>query len=95
MGDTELAKKGRCYERSQCFLRSADGAVRDPAASVDAQAETTGRPVGIAKDVPILRIDHVSIKGKMHGVWQASCGGLFDSKEMNRRLAHGSPKSLG
>jgi len=32
-------------------------------------------------------IDHVSIKGKLHGVWQALYGGgVFDFKEINRRF---------
>ncbi len=36
---------------------------------------------------PILRIDHVSIKGKLLGVWQAFYGGrVHDFKEMTRRL---------
>jgi len=60
-GDEGLAKKGRRYERSQYFLRSADGVVHDPDASVDAQAETTGCPAGIAKDMPVVRIDHATI----------------------------------
>jgi hypothetical protein len=34
-----------------------------------------------------LRIDHVSIEGKLLGVWQALySGGVLDFKEMNRRL---------
>jgi hypothetical protein len=62
---------------------------------VDAQAETTGHPVGIATDVPILRIDHASIKGKLHGVWQALYGGgVLDFKEMNRRFCLSLPELL-
>jgi len=62
---------------------------------VDAQAEAAGRPGGIAKDVPILRIDHVSIKGTLHGVWQALYGGsVFDFQEMNRRFSR-LPEILG
>ena len=41
------------------------------AALPDAQAETADHRVSITKDVPILRIDHFSIKGKLLGVWQA------------------------
>jgi hypothetical protein len=59
------------YERNQHFLRSAYRAVHDPAAPRDAQGESTGRRVWITKDVPELRTDHVSIKGKLLGVWQA------------------------
>jgi hypothetical protein len=68
--DTELAKKGRLYERNQYFLRSADRAVHDPAASLDAQTETTDHRVSIAKDVPVLRIDHISTKSPLLGVWR-------------------------
>jgi len=36
-----------------------------------------------------MRIDHVSIKGTLHGVWQAPYGGgVFDFREMNRRFAY-------
>jgi hypothetical protein len=41
--------------------------------------------------VPVLRIDHVSIKGKLLGVWQAFySGGVLDFKEMTRRLIRSS-----
>ena len=80
-----LAKEGRFYERNQYFLRSAYRPFLDPAAPPDAQAETTGRRIRITKDVPILRIDHVSIKGKLFGVWQAFySGGVLDFNEINR-----------
>ena len=80
-----LAKKGRFYERNQYFLRSAYRPLHDPAAPLDSQAETTGRRVSITKDVPILRIDHLSIKGKLLGVWQALySGGVLDFKEISR-----------
>jgi hypothetical protein len=88
-----LAKKGRFYERNQYFLRSGHRPLHDPAAPLDAQAETTGRRVSITKDVPILWIDHVSIKGKLLGVWQALySGGVLDFKEINRRLVQASEK---
>jgi len=75
------------YERNQHFLRSADRAVHNPAARLGAQGETTGHGVWITKDVPIMRIDHVSIKGKLLGVWQAFYGGrVLDFKEMTRPL---------
>ena len=84
LGNAELARKGRGYERSQYLRWSADGAVHDSAASLDVRAETTGSPVGIAKDVPVVRIDYISIEGKLHGVWQAFCSsGVFDFKKMN------------
>jgi hypothetical protein len=90
-GRSGLAKKGRFYERNQYFLRSAYRPLHDLAAPQDAQAETTGRWVSITKDVPILRIDHGSIKGKLLGVWQAIYGGcVLDFKETNRRLAQAS-----
>jgi hypothetical protein len=66
-----LAKKGRSYEHNQCFLRTACRALHNLAAPLDAQAETTDYRVSITKDVPILRIDYISIEGKLLGVWQA------------------------
>jgi hypothetical protein len=40
-------------------------------------------------------IDHASIKGKLHGVWPALCGGgVFDFKEMNRRFCSRFPELL-
>jgi hypothetical protein len=88
-----LAKIRSLYERDRHFPRSADRAVHDPAAPLDAQGEPSGHGVWITKDVPILRIDHVSSKGKLLGVWQALYGGCVrDFKEMNRRFAHVSPE---
>jgi hypothetical protein len=41
----------------------------------------------IAKDVSTLRLDHVSIEGKLLGMREAlHSGGVLDFKEMNRRL---------
>jgi hypothetical protein len=68
--DAELARKGRFYARNQNFLRSADRALHDPAASLDAQTETTDHRVSITKDVPILRIDHISTKSPLPRVWR-------------------------
>jgi hypothetical protein len=35
--------------------------------------------------MPLLRIDHISTKGLLLGVWQTLYGGrVFDFKEMNR-----------
>jgi hypothetical protein len=73
-------------EHSQHFPRSAYRAVHDPAAALEARDKVRGRPVW-TKDVPELRTDHVSIKGKLLGVWQSLYGGrVLDFKEMNRRL---------
>lgn len=66
--DAELAKKGRFYERNQHFHRSAYRAVHDPTAPRDAQGESRGRGVGITKDVPELRADHISTEGSLLGV---------------------------
>jgi hypothetical protein len=49
---------------SVCLLR-----VSDPAVLQDPQAETTGRRVRIAEDVLVLRVDYVSIKSTLPGVW--------------------------
>jgi hypothetical protein len=68
-------QEGSLYERNQHVLWSADRAVHNPAAPLDAQGETADHGVWITKDVPIMRIDHVSIKGKLLGVWQAFYGG--------------------
>jgi hypothetical protein len=38
--------------------------------------------------VPVLRIDHVPIKGALLGVWQAAFGRVLDFKEMNRFSLH-------
>ena len=80
---------GSLYERNQHFPWSADRAVHNPAARLDAQGETTGHGVWITTDVPELRTDHVSTKGKLRGVWQAlHSGRVLDFKEMNRRFDH-------
>ena len=68
--DAELVKRGRSYERNQYLLRSSYRAIHDPAAPLDAQAETTDHRVSITKDVPVLRIDHNSTKSPLLGVWR-------------------------
>jgi hypothetical protein len=81
------------YECNQHFPRSADRAVHDPAVPLDAQAETAGGRGSITADVPILWIDHLPIKGKLLGVWQAlHSGRVLDFKEMNRRSVHVFPE---
>lgn len=43
-----------------------------------------------------MRIDHITTKGDLHGVWKALYGGsVFDFEEMNRSLLTFSPKFLG
>ena len=69
--DAELAEKGRFHERNQYFTRSADRALHDRAASQDAEAETTTSRGSITKDLPILRIDHISTKSPLLGVWRS------------------------
>jgi hypothetical protein len=81
-----LAKKGRFCECHQYFLRTACPALHGPSAALDARAETTGRGVWITEDVSVLRIDHVSTKGKLLGVWQALyLSGVLGFKEVIRR----------
>jgi len=57
----------------------------------DAQG-ATDRGVRITKDVPVLRIDHASIKGVLLGMWQISYSGECDPhpREIERKL---SPQS--
>jgi hypothetical protein len=66
----ELARKGRFDERNQYFLRLAFRVIDGPAAPLDAQGETAEHRVPIAKDVPVLRIDHISAQSSMPGVWR-------------------------
>jgi len=54
------------------FFRSACCAIRDLLLYKILQAETTDRRVRITKDVPVLRIDHISIQGMLLGVWHVS-----------------------
>lgn len=79
-----LAKKGRFYERNQCFSRSAHRSVHDPAAPLEAQAETAVGRVSITNDVPVLRIGHVPTEGALLGMWQAAFRPVLDFKEINR-----------
>jgi hypothetical protein len=55
------------HERNQHFLRSVDSSVCDSPASSDAPESGNGR-VPITKDVPVLRVDHISIKSSLLGV---------------------------
>jgi hypothetical protein len=81
--DAELGKKGHFNESNQYRFWYVYRAPDDPAGPLDAQAETTDRWGSITKDVPLLRIDHVTIKGKLLGVWQALySGGVLNFKEV-------------
>ena len=93
MRDAGLAKKGRCYECNEYFLRSAYRALHDPAAPLE--AETADRRVPITEDVPIMRIEHISNESLLLGVWQALYGGgALDCKEMNRRFSQLEQKTV-
>ena len=69
-GHRRTRQEGSLYERNQYLLRTADRTIRDPAAPLDAQAEAAEHRVPIAKDVPVLRIDHISAQSSMPGVWR-------------------------
>ena len=51
------------------------------------QAETTGRPVRITENVPVLWVDHISIEGMLPGVRSVSYSRERDSdyREIERR----------
>jgi hypothetical protein len=68
--EARLAQKGRVYDRNQSLFRFADRDLNDSAAHLDAQAETTDHRVSIAKDVSVLRIDHISTQSSLPGVWR-------------------------
>ena len=74
----QIAKEKHVCERNQYFCRSAYCAVGDSGVLQDAQA-AKDRRVRITKDVPVLRIDHIPIKGMLLGVWSASYSGEGDS----------------
>jgi len=67
--DAELAKKGRSYERNQYCLRAVYRDLYDPAARMEAQADTTGHRGSITKNVPSLRIDHI-VESPLLRVWR-------------------------
>src|SRR5258708_29821585 len=62
-------QQGSLYECHQYFLRSAYRAVHDPAAPLAPQEKANGR-VPITTDVPVLRINHISTKSSLFGVWR-------------------------
>ena len=51
------------------------------------EAETTGHPVRITENVPVLWVDHISIEGTLPGVRSVSCSRERDSdyREIERR----------
>jgi hypothetical protein len=85
------AEEEHAYERNYYFLRSPDCAVHDSAPLPDVQAETADRrPIRITKNVPILRLDHISTESALLGVWQVSLIAMKcdpDSRETERRLS--------
>ena len=74
----QIAEQEHVCERNSYFYRSAYCAVGDSGVLQDAQA-AKDRRVRITKDVPVLRIDHIPIKGMLPGVWSASYSGEGDS----------------
>jgi hypothetical protein len=79
------AKKGRFHERNQYFPRSAHRAVHHPAAPPDAPTEAAVSRVSITKDVPFLRIDHISTETPLLGMRQTFYpDSELNVKEMNR-----------
>jgi hypothetical protein len=75
----QIAEQEHVCERNKYFCRSAYCAVGDSGVLQDAQA-AKDRRVRITKNVPVLRIDHISIKGMLLGVWSASYSGECDSR---------------
>ena len=80
------------YERNQYLVRCADRAVHDPAAGLEAQAETADHRVSIATNVSVLRTDHIATQSSLPGVWRGlrpkAVGG-----EMQKRVAAALPSS--
>src|SRR5579862_1387086 len=73
-GDSaELGKKGRLCEPNQPCSRHAAYPADCPASLQDAQAQTTDRRVWNTNHVSVLRVDHIPVKGILHGVRQAPC----------------------
>jgi hypothetical protein len=78
-----LTRKGPFYERNQYCFWLVYRALDDPDGPLDSQTETADRRGSITKDVPIVRIDHLTIKAELLGVWQALySGGALDFKEV-------------
>jgi hypothetical protein len=72
------------YERNQYVCGFAYSAVRYPAAAQESRPETTDRRARNTKDVSVLRIDHISVEGTLHGVRRVPYGcGVFNGTEMS------------
>jgi len=68
--DPELAKeRSLSYEREQYSLRFACRALPDIATPMEAQIDTAADRGSITKDVPSLRIDHIT-ESPLLGVWR-------------------------
>ena len=84
MARRKTRQEGAPYECNQYLPRFAYRAPGDPVDALDAKAETTDHRVSITKDVPILRIDHFPIEGKLPGMWQAFHSSGVRDIEMKR-----------
>jgi hypothetical protein len=58
------------YERNQYFFRRPDRAICDAIAFQNAWTPTAKCWVQIAKNVPVVRLDHVPIEDILPGMWQ-------------------------
>jgi hypothetical protein len=67
LGRRGTRHEGSLYECNHYFFRPACRSVHTLAAPLDTQ-ETTDRRVPIPKNVPLLRIDHISIESALLGV---------------------------
>jgi hypothetical protein len=95
LADAELAKKGRFCERNDNLPGCASRASHISVCSLDAKGEITDPRGSITKDVPVLRIDHISIKAKLPGVWQALYSrSVFEFREMKSALWPCFPRSF-
>ena len=62
-------RKGRSYERNQYCLRVVYRDLHEPAACIDAEADTTDRRGSITKNVLSLRIDYIAERPLLR-VWR-------------------------
>jgi hypothetical protein len=80
-----LLRRVASYERNRSFPWFADCVVHDCAAPLETQNETSTRGGRTTKDVPALRIDHISPQSQLPGMWQDLYSGcVLDFKEMKR-----------
>lgn len=81
----ELGKKGRLGEPNQHCSRHAPCPTDCPASIQEAEAQTADRPVWNTNHVSVLRIDHISIEGILHGMRQVPyTRRVFNAKKMSR-----------